>query len=422
MVKIEIPYGNTHLLWEGELNSWEILAQHGSNSANSFEYQFHLIEKAMANPIGSPSLNILAQGKKSAVIVISDHTRPVPSKLILPPMLSTLRTASPEIDITLLVATGCHRGTTAEELRQKLGREIAENEHIVIHDCDSSANMVNLGTLPSGVDCRINRIAVETQLLLAEGFIEPHFFAGYSGGRKSVLPGISSRSTVMANHCARLIDDAHSRTGILDGNLIHQDMTAAVRMAHLSYIVNVVLGNNKDVVHAVAGDPVAAHLSGCQWLESRCMVSPKKKGDIVITSNGGAPLDQNIYQSVKSMSSAEAAASPCGTLIICCQCADGIGSDNLYSAMRNCSSPSELLKSIRRVPPEITTPDQWQYQILCRILENHRVIMVTQPHLRTAVEHMKMEYSCSLDEAIEKAHPAGKHVVIIPDGISVAVK
>lgn len=417
---VKIPYGHVTLQWEGEFTSYEMLHAHESELAAG-RSQEQIVAEAMEAPIGSAPLKELAKGKKNAVIVISDHTRPVPSKLLLPLMLKELREGSPEIEITLLVATGCHRGTTEEELRQKLGDAIFTKEKIRVHDCDDMDHMVNLGRLPSGTDLWVNRLAAETELLVAEGFIEPHFFAGFSGGRKSVLPGICARRTVMANHCAALIDDPCSRTGILEKNPIHADMTAAARMAQLRYVVNVILDSDKKVVRAVAGDAIEAHRAGCGFLSSICAVHPAKKGDLVITSNGGAPLDQNLYQSVKCMAAAEAAAAEGGTIIVCCECADGIGGEQFYRAVKECDSAAQLLKKIRRVKPEDTVPDQWQYQILCRILEKHRVIFVTGKELEKTVTDMKMEYAESLGEAIRLSGAGGKHVVIIPDGIAVMV-
>ena len=200
-----------------------------------------LVRRAMEHPIGTAPLAELARGKKKVVILASDHTRPVPSKVIIPQMLAEVRRGNPDADITILIATGCHRETTRDELVAKFGADIVQNEKIYIHDCDDVAMLTSIGTLPSGGACIVNRLAVEADLLLAEGFIEPHFFAGYSGGRKSVLPGVCSRTTVLANHCAEFIDSPFARTGVLEGNPIHRDMMWAARRAGLAYIVNVVI-------------------------------------------------------------------------------------------------------------------------------------------------------------------------------------
>lgn len=413
---VQIPYGRTFLPLE-PADSWEVLMPHGD--MQTAPGQEDCIRQAMAAPVNSPLLEELAKETEDAVIIVSDHTRPVPSRLILPPMLASLRRGNPSIRITLLVATGCHRETTEAELRAKLGDEIYERETVIVHDCDEAANMVTLGILPSGVPLRINRIAAETGLLLAEGFIEPHFFAGFSGGRKSVLPGVCARETVMSNHCAALIDHPRSRTGILEGNPIHTDMAAAAKLAKLRYIVNVLLDGEKRIVHAVAGEPEEAHREGCLIMGQMALVQPKQPGDIVITSNGGAPLDQNVYQVVKSLSTAEAAAAEGGSIIVCAACADGIGGEQFYKALRDCLSPTALLEQVRTVPAEKTVPDQWQYQILCRILEKHRVFFVTDSKLASAIEHMKMTWCETLEEAVRRAavlHPGG-HWVVIPDGV-----
>ena len=421
-MSIPIPYGRTALQLKADFISYEVLTPH-AGAVETVDQAEH-IRRAMAAPTGSPKLEELAKGKDDAVIIISDHTRPVPSRLILPPMLEDLRRGNPDIRITLLVATGCHRETTAEELRAKLGEEIFARERVVVHDCDNEAELVTLGILPSGAPLRINRMAAEAGLLLAEGFIEPHFFAGFSGGRKSVLPGVCARETVVGNHCAGLIDHPLARTGILEGNPIHEDMLAAAKLAKLRYIVNVLLDGEKRVVHAVAGDPEQAHREGCRRMAEMARVKPGRPGDIVITSNGGAPLDQNVYQVVKSLSTAEAAAAKGAAIVVCAACADGIGGEQFYRALKDCTSPAALLEQLRKIPAEKTVPDQWQYQILCRILEKHRVFFVTDPTLASAIEEMKMTWCPTLEEAVEQAkalHPNG-HALIIPDGVSAIVR
>ena len=212
-----------------------------------------LVADALANPIGSPKLSELAKGKKNCVIISSDHTRPVPSHIIMPQLLAELRKGNPDIDITILIATGMHRATTKEELIAKYGREIAEHEKFVIHVSRNDEDMVSVGTLPSGGDCRINKVAANADLLISEGFIEPHFFAGMSGGRKSVLPGIASKVTVLANHCSEFINSPNARTGILQGNPIHEDMLYAAKAAKLAFICNVVIDADKKVIAAFAG-------------------------------------------------------------------------------------------------------------------------------------------------------------------------
>ncbi len=421
-MKIQIPYG--HHALEVELDTSKSCEVLHSRTAEltSTQSGSELVRAAMANPIGSAPLHELAKGKKKAVVIISDHTRPVPSKEILPAMLAELRQGNPEIDVTLLVATGCHRLTTTKEIEEKVGAEIAAREKIVVHDC--TQNNQDLGVLPSGAHLVIDRLALEADLLVAEGFIEPHFFAGFSGGRKSILPGICDRATVLGNHCSAFVGDPHARTGILKDNPIHRDMLAAVRMAKLQYIVNVILDPAHKTVAAFAGDPVEAHLAGCETLLQYCRVAPQRKGDIILTSNGGEPLDQNIYQAVKGMTAGEACANPGAVIILCARCADGTGSDDFYQAVRDCKDAATLLAEIEKIPMESTTPDQWQYQVLARVLVNHRVIMVTEPALEQTVREMKMDFAASIPQALELAYAdrgPDAHLVVIPDGVSVIV-
>ncbi|MBQ1228936.1 MAG: nickel-dependent lactate racemase [Firmicutes bacterium] len=422
-MKVEIPYGRGHLTFEHS-NINRIVESRISDMTSDMA-QNDLVLAAMAAPIGSEPLYKLAQGKKNAIIIISDHTRPVPSKVIIPHMLRQMREGNPEIDITLLVATGCHRGTEKQELIAKLGEDIVAGEKIVVHDCDDEPNLVSLGTLPSGAELIVNKLAAECDLLVAEGFIEPHFFAGFSGGRKSILPGICSRRTVLVNHCSEFIDHPKARMGVLDGNPIHRDMEAAVRMAGLDYIVNVIVDSEKKAVAAFAGDPVSAHRKGCDFLMEYCSVPVGEKAGIVVTSNGGAPLDQNAYQAVKGMTTAEAFAEDGGVIIICAECADGMGGDVFYEKMARCESLESLMAEIMATPMDETVPDQWQYQILVRIMQKMHVIVVCDERIAPQIKEMKLDWAATIEEAAARALKIKGEdcaITVIPDGVSVIGK
>jgi len=414
-----IPYGKTHLPFE-EGNAAVLRSRIGELRAE--QNGADLVRAAMDAPIGSPKLSELAKDKRNCVIIISDHTRPVPSRDILPHMLRELKQGNPEIEIILLVATGCHRAASSAELEAKLGREILNAVPVVMHDCRDKARNVSIGTLPSGTDCVIDRLAAETDLLVAEGFIEPHFFAGFSGGRKSVLPGICDEVTVFGNHCSRFIDSPYARTGILDGNPLHADMLAAAKLAKLAYIVNVIIDEDKKTVAAFAGDFEQAHRRGCDFLLDYCRV-PAAPADIVLTSNGGAPLDQNLYQCVKGMTAGEATCREGGTIILCAECADGHGGEGFYRDLAECRSPEDLYAQFLAVPQDQTPQDQWQSQVLARILMKYRVIVVTRPAMRGIVEDMKMLWAATPEEAVAMAKDmGGKTLTVIPDGISVIVR
>ena len=383
-----------------------------------------LIEQAMAAPIACSPLSALAKGKDKIVIIASDHTRPVPSKLIIPPMLQQLRQGNPDADITILIATGCHRGTTREELVQKFGENIVQNEKIYIHDCDERDMLVNIGTLPSGSACEINRLAYEADLLVAEGFIEPHFFAGFSGGRKSVLPGIAGRSTVLGNHCSEFIAHPSARTGILENNPLHIDMLWAAKTAKLAYIVNVVLNAEKEVIYAVAGDAEAAHKAGTDFLSGLCQAKAIP-ADIVITTNGGYPLDQNVYQAVKGMTAAEASVKQGGVIIMLARCNDGIGGDHFYRQLAQEPDIDKTMALFLSRGKEQTVPDQWQTQVFLRVLKKATVIFLSEMDDAT-IREMHMLPAKTMEEALQKAkailNKENPDIVAIPDGISVIVK
>lgn len=403
----------------------EVLASSIESMPKSDKTEDEIVLEAMENPIGSPKLSELSRGKEKVVIICSDHTRPVPSRHIIPFMLKEIREGNPDAKITLLIATGFHRATTREELIGKFGEEIVDREHIVVHDSQDMDAMVNMGVLPSGAPLLINKVAAEADLLVSEGFIETHFFAGFSGGRKSVLPGVSSKVTVLGNHCSKFIHSPYSRTGILDNNPIHKDMVAASQMAGQRYIVNVIIDGDKKVVHAVAGDAIKAHEAGCAFLENYCQVTPQRRADIAISTNGGYPLDQNMYQSVKGMTAAEAAAKEDGILIMVSNCGDGHGGEGFYKALRDCESPAALMEEILRVPQDETKPDQWEYQIQARILMKHKVIYVMCEEYRAMAREMGFLTAADVNEALamaleEKGRQA--HITVIPDGVSVMVK
>jgi nickel-dependent lactate racemase len=381
-----------------------------------------LVKEALANPIGTPPLQVMAKDKKNIVLIASDHTRPVPSKIIVPCMLAEIRRGNPKANITILISTGCHRETTQAELKDKFGPEIFEKEKIVVHDCDSP-DLVNIGKLPSGGDLIINPLAVEADLLVAEGFIEPHFFAGFSGGRKSVLPGIVSRKTVVYNHNAEFIAHPKARTGILEGNPIHIDMLYAAKTAKLAFICNVVLNAKKEVIYAVAGDCDAAHRQGTEFLASKCAVKAIP-ADMVISTNGGYPLDQNIYQAVKGMTAAEGAVKKDGVIIMLAKSNDGHGAPEFYKTFAEEKNLDRMLDTFMKTPKETTRVDQWQSQIFARVLKRARVIYISDaPDLMVRDLHMTPAHS--IPEAIKKAeellgNPQAT-IAAIPDGVAVMV-
>jgi nickel-dependent lactate racemase len=422
MPAVLFPYGKEFLKYtiDDARFKGELLSQMHHYHADCSEEA--LVDACFADPVGTPRLSVMAEGKKKVVLIASDHTRPVPSKIIIPRMLAEIRRGNPAADITILVATGCHRETTREEMESKFGSGIFKNEKIVIHDCDSP-DMVYLGKLPSGGDFIVNRLAAEADLLVAEGFIEPHFFAGFSGGRKSVLPGIVSRKTVVYNHNAEFIAHPRARTGIIEGNPIHTDMLYAARTIRLAFICNVVLNMEKKVIYAVAGDCDLAHRKGADFLAGKCGLAAST-ADIAISTNGGYPLDQNIYQAVKGMTAAEATVKKGGVIIMLSKSDDGHGAPEFYKTFAEEKDLDRMLDVFMKTPKENTRVDQWQSQIFARVLKHATVIFISDA-ADEMVRDFQMVPAHSIEEAVKKAEEIlGKSdasIVAIPDGVAVMI-
>ena len=401
-----------------------VLEARGPAGSGAAPDEAALIGAAMDRPIGSPPLSEIARGKKKVVILTSDHTRPVPSRLTIPPLLSAIRKGSPEADVTILIGVGCHRSSTAEEIERKFGSALAARERILNHDPRDASGLVSLGSLPSGGELVISRAAAEADLLVADGFIEPHQFAGFSGGRKSVLPGVAALETVLASHNAEFTVHPKARPGSLDGNPFQTDMVFAARAAKLAFILNVTLDSSKRVEAAFAGDLEAAHLAGCEHVLERCAVKAAP-APIVVTSNGGYPLDQNIYQATKSIMAADLTCADSGVIVAVNECRDGHGSESFLRAFRQAASLESLLGEIEARGRSGTIADQWVIQLTASILVRRKVVMVTE----ASREHLKdlgIVWSPDLESAMrlaeEMAGDPMAPVTVLPAAVSVVIR
>ena len=424
MAKLNLPFYKGHI--ECNIPDEKIKAvlvskaEEYSVSASETE----IVRKALENPISSVRLSELAKDKKHVVIISSDHTRPVPSHITMPLLLEEVRRFNKDVKITILIATGMHRATTHEELVAKYGEKIVNEETIVVHDAYIDSDMTFKGILPSGGELWVNKLVDEADLLISEGFIEPHFFAGFSGGRKSVLPGIASKKTVLWNHNAKFIASKNARAGNLEDNPIHKDMLFAAKQAGLAFILNVVINGEKKVIEAFAGNLEDAHAYGCEKVLEIARVTPVKS-NIVLTTNGGYPLDQNIYQTVKGMTAGEACVNDGGVIIILSSCADGTGGEFFYKLLADEESAEAAYKKLNDVEPSDTEFDQWEAQILARILCKANVIIVTDKCDPSIITNMHIMHAYTLEEALEKAYALTskeEQITIIPDGISVILK
>lgn len=424
MRTISIPYDKSHVdLHIAEQNLKAVITSK-TEDYTAPKSQQELVLDALAHPIGTPRLSELAKGKQRIVIVTSDHTRPVPSKITLPLLLAELRRGNPDAEIAILIATGLHRATTEQEQRRMFGDEIVDNEKILVNDafCNEDFDFVRI--LPSGAELWVNRAALTCDLLLTEGFIEPHFFAGFSGGRKSILPGICNAATVNENHSYRAISSPYAMAGVLQHNPIHEDMVCAARAVNVQFTFNVALDNEKKIIAAFAGDLEQAHAEGVAFVRSLAQC-PSVEGDIVVTSNGGYPLDQNLYQSPKAVATAEACCREGGVIIMCCGCCDGMGGVHFEKLVTR-GTVEQIDAYLAAIPPKQTVSEQWCAQIYARILKHHRVILVTDFLDHEQVRQANMIPASTPDEALELAYQMmgrDAQVVVIPDGVAVlAVK
>lgn len=422
-MEFQLPYYKGTLpLRVPDENLKHVLVNH-ADRFRSGRGEADLVRDALKTPIGTPPLSELAKGKRRILVITSDHTRNMPSGITMPLLLEEIRRGQPDAGITILIGTGLHRPTTRDEMLERFGPEIVERETIVVHDAFRAEDMRYVCRLPSGAELSVNRLALESDLIVAEGFIEPHFFAGFSGGRKSILPAICSKETVNENHSARAISHPNAVTGVLEGNPIHEDMACAARRVGLAFILNVAMDAEKRIVAAFAGDCIEAHARGCAFVSDMCGVD-RVQSDIVITTNGGYPLDQNLYQTPKGVSAAAACAAEGGVLILGASLCDGIGGTNFEKLMR-LGSPQAIKKTIEAIPPRESIPEQWCAQIYAELMLRHPIIIVTRHMDLRELEHMGFLAARSFDEALSTAfrlRGGSASVTVIPDGVSVIVR
>ena len=424
MKTFDIPYYTSSLPLHVEDKNLKAVLNSRTDTYDAGKSEADLVREALAHPIGTPRLRELARGRQKVVLVTSDHTRAVPSKLTLPILLEEIRAGNPDADITILIATGLHRPTTEEEQRRMFGDEIVDHEKIVVNKAFEDEDFERVCELPSGAELWVNKLALHCDLLVTEGFIEPHFFAGFSGGRKSILPGICNAVTVNENHSYKAIASPYATTGVLEHNPIHEDMVFAARAVNVQFIMNVALNAEKKVIAAFAGDLEQAHLQGVEFVRGLAQC-PSVTGDIVVTSNGGYPLDQNLYQSPKAVATAEACCRDGGVIIMCASCCDGMGGTHFEKLIVR-GTVDEIDAYLSKIPPKETIPEMWCAQIFSRILKKHRIILVTNYLDHEMVRKANMIPASSPDEALEMAYGMmgrDAEVVVIPDGVAVlAVK
>ena len=374
------------------------------------------IRESLQAPINSPALSKLVQPADRVGIIFSDITRPTPNWLILPEILAEIAHV-PKQNIVLFNALGTHRKNSPEELRHMLGDWIVDNFRIVQNDAFDRATQINLGRTSFGHEIWLNRELLECNIKILSGFIEPHFFAGFSGGGKAIMPGMAGLNTILGNHSAKMIAHPKATWGITEGNPIFEEINEIIDKVDNIFLLNVTLNKDKEITAAFSGEVRAAHATGCQFVQNSAMVPVQSPYDIVLTTNSGFPLDLNLYQSVKGMSAAAKIVKEGGAILIAAECRDGIPDHGLYgSLLRSYTTPGELLESI--MSAEEDKQDQWQAQIQALIQLKAEVYVysgLTDEQIHSALlKPIKSIEECV--EALVNKFGTGVKICILPEG------
>lgn len=386
------------------------------------------IRNSIRNPIGSvPLQDIISQKKKidQICIVVSDATRPVPSQIILEAIISELKTYGiTDNKILTLIATGLHRASYEDEIIRILGYNLKNRIKYVDHHAYNNEDLKFLGTLEDGTPIYINNLYYESDLKILTGYVEPHFFFGFSGGSKSIVPGIAGKSTIQANHSARNIDSPFSRFGIYKNNSMVKASAEIANLVGVDFIINVCINAKHEISNVAAGNLEAVHKELINYQLKYIFEEISEPFDIVISGNGGYPLDLNLYQAVKSMAIAEIAVKEGGTIISVNECSEGIGKghDKFEELLFSNKSPSELYNKI--LQNEIVIPDQWEIQILARIMMKAEIYVVSSLN-ETELGNIGLKYANSIEDALHVSllkHGKDAKVLMLPNGPQIIPK
>ncbi len=320
---------------------------------------------SLRHPIGTAPLHALAGADDTVVVVVNDGTRPMPSARVLPPLLAELGHV-PRERITILVATGTHRANTPAELDEMLGPEIARGYRVVNHDARDDNSLLYLGRSQRGHPIYLNRLYMEASVKVLTGFVEPHFFAGFSGGPKPAMPGLAGLETVLYNHGPRMIAHPNATFGVLEGNPIHEEQREIALLTRPTFSLNVALNKRHEITGVWTGEMMAAHAAGVAFVRQTAMRPIEREYDVVLSTNSGYPLDQNLYQSVKGMTAAARAVRPGGAIVMAAECADGLPAHGVYAdLLRAAASPEAVLATVEGAPTPLA--DGWQAQIQAQV-------------------------------------------------------
>ena len=368
---------------------------------------------ALRNPLGAPPLRQIVKPSQSVAISVCDITRPMPSNTLLPLLLGELRHVPPE-NITILIATGTHRTNTREELVEMLGKDVINNYTVVNHDGFDADSLEAIGSTKTGIEVRLNRRWVESDIRITTGFVEPHFFAGFSGGPKMVAPGLAGFPTIMRLHDAGMIGHPNARFAVTVGNPIHDAIREIAEMSGVDFTVDVTINRDQRITSVYAGELFAVHKAACTVAQRLAMQPVQAAFDVVLTTNSGYPLDQNLYQAVKGMSAAAQVVHDGGRIICAAECSEGIPEHGQYrDILASCGSPAELLKMIQQ--PDYERHDQWQAQIQAQIQMKAEVLVKSGYLTPQQVEEAHLKPVGSIEDAIAECG-ADASICVLPEG------
>jgi lactate racemase len=372
---------------------------------------------ALRAPIGRPPIRDLVRPGQRVAISVCDITRAQPRAEMVAALLEEMPGIRPE-DVTILIATGTHRINTPAEIERMLGADIAGRYTVVNHDSRDDSSLAHVGDTTTGVPVYLNKRWLAADVRITTGFVEPHFFAGFSGGPKMVAPGLAGLKTVMVLHDATRIGSPNATWGVIEGNPIQDDVREIARMTGVTFSLDVTLNRHQQITAVFAGELFAEHGQACAAAKGSVMRAVDKPFDVVLTTNSGYPLDQNLYQAVKGMSAAAKVVKPAGTIICAAECRDGLPSHGSYGAVLAARrSPQELLEMIHT--PGYGVPDAWQVQIQAQIQVKARVLMKNSFMPPDAIRAAHLEpiddVAASARQALAAAGPAAT-LCVLPQG------
>ena len=388
-----------------------------SHTAQALADERAALDAALDAPIGSEPLLKLATGKKTAAISICDITRPAPNRVTLPPVLERLHQAGIPVEgVTILIATGLHRGATPEEIVTIVGPEIAAKYRIVSHDAKALNEHRYLGATGRGTPVYIDERFMAADLHITLGFIEQHLMLGFSGGRKLIAPGVAAQETIKVIHSPRFMREPMATEGSIAANPLHHELLEVARMARHDFMLDVTLTQDRKISGVFAGHPVKAHAAGVAFVEQTCLERLDEPVDAVITSAAGYPLDLTFYQIVKGITAAAHMVKPGGRILVVAQCAEGVGSPEFARKLASMKSFSSFLEEIRTAPVEV---DQWQLEKLALVGEKYELYFFTPGVTRGQLGFLAESCYPSLPEAMAATLdglPADARIAMVPEG------